>query len=81
VNAGIALPDKDLAWLNEATVEFSQYVEALQWAQDYAALNRSLMLFHVMGALRETLGREKHAALRCRAWSLPREAQYDGVRY
>jgi tRNA-splicing ligase RtcB len=56
--AGVALPDRDLAWLNEGTAEFHQYVEALQWAQDYAALNRDLMLFRVMRALRESLGRE-----------------------
>lgn len=58
VKAGIALPDKDLAWLNEGTVEFAQYVEALAWAQDYAALNRDLMLFRVMRALRDSFGRE-----------------------
>lgn len=58
VKAGVALPDRDLAWLNEGTLEFHQYVEALQWAQDYAALNRDLMLFRVMRALRESLGRE-----------------------
>jgi tRNA-splicing ligase RtcB len=56
--AGVALPDKDLAWLNEGTAEFSQYVEALQWAQDYAALNRELMLFRVLNALRATLGHQ-----------------------
>jgi tRNA-splicing ligase RtcB len=56
--AGIGLPDKDLAWLNEGTVEFNQYVQALQWAQDYAALNRDLMMFRVMRALREVFGRE-----------------------
>lgn len=54
--AGVGLPDKDLAWLNEGTTEFRQYVEALQWAQDYAALNRELMLFRVLNALRESLG-------------------------
>ena len=58
VKAGVALPDRDLAWLNEGTPAFHQYVEALQWAQDYAALNRDLMLFRVMRALRESLGRE-----------------------
>ena len=55
---GIALPDKDLAWLNEGTVQFVQYVEALQWAQDYAALNRELMLFRTVRALADVLGRE-----------------------
>jgi tRNA-splicing ligase RtcB len=58
VKAGVALPDRDLAWLNEGSPEFHQYVEALGWAQDYAALNRDLMLFRVMRALRDTLGRE-----------------------
>jgi tRNA-splicing ligase RtcB len=56
--AGAGLPDRDLAWLNEGSPEFHQYVEALQWAQDYAALNRDLMLFRVMRAIRETMGRE-----------------------
>lgn len=55
---GIALPDKDLAWLNEGTVQFAHYVEALQWAQDYAALNRELMLFRTVRALAHVLGRE-----------------------
>lgn len=56
--AGVGLPDRDLAWLNEGSTAFSLYVEALQWAQDYAALNRDLMLFRVMRALRETFKRE-----------------------
>ncbi len=51
----IALPDRDLAWLNEGTVEFAQYVQALTWAQDYAALNRDLMLFRVVNAVAATL--------------------------
>jgi tRNA-splicing ligase RtcB len=58
VQAGIQLPDKDLAWLNEGTLEFAQYVQALTWAQDYAALSRDLMLFRVMRALREIMGRQ-----------------------
>jgi tRNA-splicing ligase RtcB len=58
VKARVALPDRDLAWLNEGTEQFNHYVQALGWAQDYAALNRDLMLFRVMRALREVLGRE-----------------------
>lgn len=56
VAGGVALPDKDLAWLNEGTPEFANYVEALGWAQDYAALNRDLMLFRVLNAVRKELG-------------------------
>jgi len=47
----VHLPDRDLAWLSEGTVEFDEYVEALSWAQDYAALNRDVMLHLVVRAL------------------------------
>jgi tRNA-splicing ligase RtcB len=66
--AGVQLPDKDLAWLSEGSFQFNQYVEALSWAQDYAALSRDLMLFRVMRALREIFGREigsSKAAINC----------------
>ena len=33
----INLPDKDLAYLPEGTEHFDDYVEAVDWAQDYAA--------------------------------------------
>ncbi len=52
------LPDRDLAWLDEGTPEFDAYVEALGWAQEYAALNRDLMLHLVHGALEKALGRD-----------------------
>ena len=45
------LPDRDLAWLSEGTKEFDEYVEALSWAQDYAALNRDLMVDLIVRAL------------------------------
>jgi tRNA-splicing ligase RtcB (3'-phosphate/5'-hydroxy nucleic acid ligase) len=38
------LPDIDLAYLREGTVLFDDYVQALNWAQDYARLNRELMM-------------------------------------
>jgi tRNA-splicing ligase RtcB len=52
------LRDRDLAWLDEGTRAFDMYVEALQWAQDYAAHNRALMMHQVLLALREELQRE-----------------------
>ena len=52
------LPDRDLAWLDEGATEFDEYVEGLLWAQEYAALNRDLMMFNVMKAVREEFGRE-----------------------
>jgi tRNA-splicing ligase RtcB len=51
------LPHRDLAWLDEGTPEFDAYVEGLTWAQDYAALNRDLMLDLVHRALEKSLGR------------------------
>lgn len=51
------LPDRDLAWLDEGTPEFDAYVEGLAWCQDYAALNRDLMLHLVHGALERALAR------------------------
>jgi tRNA-splicing ligase RtcB len=51
----IALPDRDLAWLNEGTPEFARYVQALSWAQDYAALNRDLMLLRIVNAVAGTV--------------------------
>lgn len=38
------IPDKDLAYLPEGSEYFNQYVEALNWAQDFAKLNRDVMM-------------------------------------
>jgi len=45
------LPDRDLAWLDQGCAEFDEYVQALEWAQDYAAHNRRLMLQAVLDCL------------------------------
>jgi tRNA-splicing ligase RtcB (3'-phosphate/5'-hydroxy nucleic acid ligase) len=47
----IHLPDKDLAYLPEGTEHFQDYVEAVEWAQGYARLNREVMMEHVLKAL------------------------------
>jgi len=52
------LADRDLAWLDEGSDEFERYVEALRWAQDYAAHNRALMLLAVAKAVNAEFGRE-----------------------
>jgi tRNA-splicing ligase RtcB len=53
-----SLPDRDLAWLDEGSPAFDEYVSALRWAQDYAAANREVMLALVLRALAKALGRE-----------------------
>jgi len=46
------LPDENLAYFPEGTEHFDDYVEAVGWAQDYAALNRRMMMTNVIRALR-----------------------------
>ena len=49
------LPDKDLAYLSEGSELFDDYVEAVQWGQDYAWLNRREMMRLVLDALKREL--------------------------
>ncbi len=51
----ISLPDKDLAYLVEGSELFGDYVEAVEWAQDYAYENRKEMMAAVLSAMRLTL--------------------------
>jgi tRNA-splicing ligase RtcB len=46
----IALPDEDLAYLAEGSSHFDDYVNAVAWAQDFAAENRELMMRAVIRA-------------------------------
>jgi tRNA-splicing ligase RtcB len=45
------LPDRDLAWLAEGSKSFEQYVDAVHWAQDYAAANRREMMRVILKAI------------------------------
>lgn len=54
----IILPDVDLAYLSEGSDYFDDYVEAVEWAQDYALKNREIMMHNAIAALKATLGRE-----------------------
>jgi tRNA-splicing ligase RtcB (3'-phosphate/5'-hydroxy nucleic acid ligase) len=51
----IALPDGDLAYLPEDTDEFRDYVEAVQWAQEYALENRRRMMAAVLDSMRHRI--------------------------
>ncbi len=53
---GVHLPDRDLAWLEEGTKSFDDYVAAVGWAQDYARRNRDLMMQAVIAAARNAKG-------------------------
>jgi tRNA-splicing ligase RtcB len=52
----VNLPDRDLAYLREGTEGFDEYVEALHWAQGYAAANRRAMMASVVAAVAGTAG-------------------------
>ncbi|HEY9102603.1 RtcB family protein [Chitinimonas sp.] len=48
----VNLPDRDLSYFSEGSMLFDDYVEALDWAQDYAYANRREMMRLVVEALR-----------------------------
>ncbi|MGL6161627.1 RtcB family protein [Microbulbifer sp.] len=52
----IHLPDSDLAYLPEGTDHFDQYVEAVEWAQNFARINREVMMARVIDAVKAALG-------------------------
>ncbi len=52
----IHLPDANLAYLTEGSDLFSDYVEAVGWAQDFAAENREQMMSAVIVAMQTVLG-------------------------
>jgi len=51
----IHLPDRDLAYFEEGAEHFDEYVEAVGWAQGYAAANRRAMVDLVLAAMRRHL--------------------------
>jgi tRNA-splicing ligase RtcB len=50
----INLPDADLAYFPEHTEHFDDYIEAVGWAQEYAQLNRDLMMESLVAAVRNS---------------------------
>lgn len=52
----INLPDMDLAYLPEGSQYFDDYVTAVSWAQDYARMNREMMMIHALQAIAPLVG-------------------------
>jgi tRNA-splicing ligase RtcB (3'-phosphate/5'-hydroxy nucleic acid ligase) len=52
----VNLPDEDLAYFPEGTEHFSEYVEAVEWAQTFAMTNRRLMMDAVLRAVASVPG-------------------------
>ncbi len=74
----IHLPDKDLAYFSEGSEYFEDYVEAVEWAQEYAMANRREMMRLVV----EVLQREypnvslSKLAINCHHNYVSRETHY-----
>jgi tRNA-splicing ligase RtcB (3'-phosphate/5'-hydroxy nucleic acid ligase) len=50
--AGVHIVDKDLAYFEEGTTHFTDYFEAVLMAQDFARVNRELMMHSVLDAMK-----------------------------
>jgi len=56
------LPDEDLAYFEEGAEHFDDYVFAVGWAQDFARINRELMMQAIVDGLRSTKSLPKFKA-------------------
>lgn len=59
----VQLPDKDLAYFPQGTEHFDAYVEAVEWAQDFARVNREIMMDAVMLVLAREFGGKAYGDL------------------
>jgi tRNA-splicing ligase RtcB len=50
------IPSAELAYVREGTTLFDDYVEALEWAQDFARANRLVMMTNMINAVKEVPG-------------------------
>ena len=74
------LPDRDLAYFEEGSRYFGDYVRAVGWAQKYAALNRELMMTRVIEAAKTVLRKsfKSHVvAVNCHHNYVQRERHFD----
>jgi len=75
----IHLPDRDLAYIPEGSADFGDYIEAVAWAQDFARINREVMMARTVRALRDVLAIpfETHVeAVNCHHNYIRREQHY-----
>lgn len=51
----ISVPDADLAYIPQGSPLFKDYCDAVEWAQDFARVNRDLMMAAALAALRQAV--------------------------
>jgi len=75
----VHLPDKDLAYFEEGSQYFGDYVRAVGWAQKFARANREVMMQRVIGAARQVIAQpfETHLeAVNCHHNYVQRETHF-----
>ncbi len=75
----VNLPDQDLAYLEEGTQHYDDYVEAVGWAQKFARINREVMMQNLIGAVRSVIRKpfETHVeAVNCHHNYVQRERHF-----
>ena len=73
------LPDRDLAYFEEGSKHFNDYIEAVGWAQDFARRNRVLMMQAVITTARTVIGKPFNAeveAVNCHHNYVQRETHF-----
>ena len=77
------LPHRDLAYFKEGAEHFEDYLAAVEWAQDYAALNRQEMMRLILGALHAVLKpfEPSGEAINCHHNYVARERHFDTALY
>lgn len=73
------LPDRNLAYFEEGSEHFADYVEAVGWAQDYARRNRDVMMANVVAAARHIIAKPfaaDAAAVNCHHNYVQRETHF-----
>jgi tRNA-splicing ligase RtcB len=75
----VNLPDQDLAYLEEGTQYYNDYVEAVGWAQKFALVNREVMMHNLVRAVRNVIPKsfETHVeAVNCHHNYVQRERHF-----
>jgi tRNA-splicing ligase RtcB len=75
----VNLPDQDLAYLEEGTQHYDDYVEAVGWAQKFARINREVMMQNLVAAVRRVITKpfETHVeAVNCHHNYVQRERHF-----
>lgn len=74
------LPDEDLAYLTENTENFDNYVEAVDWAQLFAKVNRDCMMHYALLAIRSIIDKPfeiTQQAINCHHNYVVKEQHFD----